>query len=113
MPPFVKISVDDGKVFVKSPYHPRWPEQARAIGGSWHANTKLWVFDASRLDKVQALAVEVYGSDVPMEDELKALQAVKEDLLKQLAQVEARIAGAMNGDSDEALRARIASKLSK
>ena len=46
-----------------SPYHPEFPERARALGGTWNGETFYWLFDARDRDRVRALCREIYGED--------------------------------------------------
>ena len=57
----VSITVDGGKLTVRSPFHPDWPPAARDLGGDWRGG--VWVFDARDKARVRELAREVYGSD--------------------------------------------------
>lgn len=57
----VSVTVDGGKAFVDSPYHPDFPAKARRIGGAFKA--RRWVFDARDEQRVRELCTEVYGTD--------------------------------------------------
>ena len=57
----VKIENENGKVTVKSPYNPNFPEEARKIGGKWTG--KKWTFDQRDEERVRNLCIKVYGTD--------------------------------------------------
>src|SRR3954454_15107857 len=51
----------DGKIAVRSPYHPQFPARARQLGGTWDAGRLIWLFDAREEERVKALCEEVFG----------------------------------------------------
>ncbi len=59
----LSIVEQDGRIAVKSPYHPNFPARARGLGGTWDAARRVWVFDASEEDRVKSLCREIYGTD--------------------------------------------------
>jgi len=59
----VSIVEQDGRIAVRSPYHPNFPARARLLGGEWDPGRHLWLFDASEDDRVRSLCREIYGSD--------------------------------------------------
>ncbi|MEU1078194.1 MULTISPECIES: hypothetical protein [unclassified Streptomyces] len=59
----VSVTTENGKTTVRSPYHPGWPSEARALGGKWNAAEKAWVFDARDEERVRQLARDTYGTD--------------------------------------------------
>ena len=52
----------DGKIAVRSPYHPQFPARARQLGGTWDAGRLIWPFDRRDEDRVRALCAEVHLS---------------------------------------------------
>jgi DNA repair protein RadC len=59
----VSIVEKDGRLAVRSPYHPNFPARARLLGGEWDATRRVWIFDAREDDRVRALCCEIYGTD--------------------------------------------------
>jgi len=57
------IEEEDGRIAVRSPYHPNFPARARSLGGIWNAARRIWVFDSADHDRVSALCREIYGAD--------------------------------------------------
>ncbi|MEU6628393.1 hypothetical protein ABZ905_08875 [Streptomyces parvus] len=57
----VRITTENGKTYLRAPFHPDWPQAARDIGGQFPNGA--WVFDARDEDRVRALAREIYGTD--------------------------------------------------
>ena len=51
----------DGKIAVRSPYHPQFPARARQLGGAWDAGRLIWLFDARDEERVRELCEEVFG----------------------------------------------------
>jgi len=51
----------EDEILVSSPYHPALPKAARAIGGSWDASKKVWIFKISDEHLVKALYLDVYN----------------------------------------------------
>lgn len=58
----VKINVGL-KVAVYCPYHPRFRDDAKALGGKWDALNKAWLFDTRDEQSVRELCIEHYGTD--------------------------------------------------
>ena len=59
----VSIDEQDGRIAVRSPYHPNFPARARLLGGEWDAARHVWLFDPGDNDRVRSLCREVYGTD--------------------------------------------------
>ena len=59
----VKIDTSETKVVLDSPYHPDLPTKAKALGGKFDGRSRNWSFDIRDLDRVRAMALEVYGTD--------------------------------------------------
>ena len=57
------IEVEDGRIAVRSPYHPNFPARARSLGGIWDTARRVWVFDSADHDRVRSLCREIYGAD--------------------------------------------------
>ncbi len=57
----LKITRENDKIAVESPYNPNLPKRARGMGGSWDATKKAWVFDAADEEHIKALYMDVYG----------------------------------------------------
>ncbi|HEV2097859.1 MAG TPA: DNA repair protein RadC [Stellaceae bacterium] len=55
------ISEQNGRLAVRAPYHPDFPARARMLGGEWDRSRRIWLFDPSDRDRVQALCREIYG----------------------------------------------------
>jgi len=59
-----EIHVESGPpVTVRSPYHPDWPQRAKALGGRWDPGSKTWRFDPRDLDRAREALFQVYGWD--------------------------------------------------
>jgi hypothetical protein len=59
-----EIHVEAGPpVTVRSPYHPDWPQRAKALGGQWDPGSKTWRFDPRDLDRVREALLDIYGWD--------------------------------------------------
>ena len=56
------IVEQDGRIAVRSPFHPNFPARARGLGGAWDPVQRLWVFDAAAHDRVKSLCQEIYGA---------------------------------------------------
>jgi DNA repair protein RadC len=61
--PLSIVEEEDGRIAVRSPYHPNFPARARTLGGIWDAAQRVWVFDAADNDRVRSLCREIYGTD--------------------------------------------------
>ncbi len=59
----VSLVEQDGRIAVRSPYHPHFPAKARSLGGIWDAAQRVWLFDAADQERVRSLCREIYGSD--------------------------------------------------
>jgi DNA repair protein RadC len=59
----LSIVEEDGRIVVRSPFHPNFPARARALGGAWDAARRLWFFDPADHERVKTLCREIYGSD--------------------------------------------------
>lgn len=61
----VPRNMKDGsqKLQLSSPYHPDLPAKAKALGGRFNYDTKLWYFDLRDSERVRAMCVEIYGID--------------------------------------------------
>ena len=59
----VKIEVEDGKIFVTTPFSAEFVAGARNLAGRWDKGKKAWAFDARNGEAIRALCMEVYGSD--------------------------------------------------
>lgn len=57
----IEIIRSENRIAVKSPYNPTLPQRARALGGSWDASKKVWVYDAADEELVRSLYMDVYG----------------------------------------------------
>lgn len=59
------VTVRNGRTMLQltAPYHPAFPRLARALGGLFNGDTKLWYFDPRDEARVRALCEEVYGID--------------------------------------------------
>jgi DNA repair protein RadC len=61
--PVAILEEEDGRIAVRSPYHPSFPAKARGLGGIWDAARRVWVFDAADHDRVKSLCRDIYGAD--------------------------------------------------
>lgn len=61
--PQISISTDGGQVRLASPYHPKLPALARALGGRFDGSSRTWTFDRRDEARVHDLARQVYGTD--------------------------------------------------
>jgi DNA repair protein RadC len=61
--PLSIVEEEDGRIAVRSPYHPKFPARARSLGGIWDIARRVWVFDAADLDRLRSLCREIYGTD--------------------------------------------------
>ncbi len=50
-------------ILVQTPYHPDFPEKAKALGGYWDGVQRWWTFDARDEPDVRALCLELFGTD--------------------------------------------------
>lgn len=59
------VRVRSGKDMLQltAPYHPSFPRLARALGGMFNGDTKLWYFDPRDEARVREVCREVYGID--------------------------------------------------
>jgi DNA repair protein RadC len=53
----------DGRIAVRSPFHPNFPPRARSLGGVWDAARRVWLFDAGDRERVRSLCREIYGAE--------------------------------------------------
>jgi len=61
--PLSIVEEADGRIAVRSPYHPNFPARARSLGGIWDKERRIWIFDAGDHDRVRSLCREIYGTD--------------------------------------------------
>lgn len=104
----VKIKIDDGKVFVKSPFHPAEPQRAKNIGGKW--NGVEWMYDERDLDRVKKLYIDIFGTDgspcelvdvritIPEDDYISCLNQGIYIYGREVARAYSRDSGAKIGD---------------
>lgn len=59
----VSVQQVDGSVFLVSPYNLNVPPRAKRLGGKWDAKRRAWRFDVRDLERVRALAADVFGFD--------------------------------------------------
>lgn len=57
----IEIIRSENRIAVKSPYSSSLPQRARALGGSWDAAKKVWLYDAADEELVRSLYMDVYG----------------------------------------------------
>jgi len=57
----MKITTENNKLVVRSPYHPDFVTGARKLNGKW--NDVAWLFDTRDEQRVRSLMVKVYGTD--------------------------------------------------
>ncbi len=57
----MKITRDENKISVQSPYHPDLPKAAKNIGGKWNPSDKSWSFGEQDEQRVKELYLSVYG----------------------------------------------------
>lgn len=57
----IVINRTEKSIAVKSPFNSTLPQRARALGGSWDASKKVWVYDAADEELVRSLYMDVYG----------------------------------------------------
>lgn len=68
----IKVThLESGKISVRSPFDPSFPEKAKNLGGRWNPGSRVWVFDGRDEDDVRSLLVDKFGTDgspVPVRD---------------------------------------------
>jgi len=59
----VRVLTEGGRLAVAAPYHPAFPDRARALGGRWDPRRFVWTFDAREEAAVRAVLVDIFGED--------------------------------------------------
>lgn len=59
----IEIQIDSEGLRVRTPYHPEFPERARAIGGRWDPASRVWRFDPRDEARVRAILTDIFGTD--------------------------------------------------
>jgi len=59
----VRIVLEDKKLLVETPYHPKFPLAAKQLGGTWNGAQRAWFFDARDEERVRELCLRIYGED--------------------------------------------------
>lgn len=59
----VQVNVENGEVYLASPYNAGLPAEAKKIGGRWDGTSRRWRFDARDEERVRDLARAVFGTD--------------------------------------------------
>lgn len=59
----IKIETSEDRVQVHTPYHPHFPQRARALGGRWDNSCRCWMFDRRDEGRIRELCREIYGTD--------------------------------------------------
>ncbi len=57
----LKITRENDKIAVESPFNPNLPKRARGMGGNWDSDRKAWEYEAADEEHVKALYMDVYG----------------------------------------------------
>lgn len=57
----MQLSICGNRVHVSAPYRSGFPAKARALGGRWDAERRIWIFNGRREFAVERLMVETYG----------------------------------------------------
>ncbi len=108
----------DGRraILVAAPFHPAWASRARALGGRWNPDRRVWVFDARDEGEVRALCIDIYGTDgrapvelVDVELDLLGAESSPDQMSiwfagRQIARVFGRDSGARLGEGVRLLR---------
>ncbi len=71
----VKITVNN-RVVVESPYNPKFPAEAKKLGGRWDGDRKAWTFDVRDEERVRDLCLGIYGEDGREHDKVTVRFAV-------------------------------------
>jgi len=59
----VRISKHNNELVVQTPYTPEWPARAKALGGRWVPDLKVWMFNAAGEKQVREAVKDIYGTD--------------------------------------------------
>lgn len=57
----VFIKTEGDKIKVESPYHPKFVNEAKRLGGKWSGSS--WVFPSSLIEEVKKVCMNIYGED--------------------------------------------------
>ena len=55
------IRKEGSNLAVETPYHPAFPSAAKAIGGRWDPDRRVWRFDLRDEERVRALLIDLFG----------------------------------------------------
>lgn len=59
----ITITTANGKIAVKSPYHPSFVSAVKRLNGSWNGAAGTWTVDARDEQAVRDICRQVYGTD--------------------------------------------------
>ena len=51
----------EDEILVSSPYNPKLPKMARAIGGSWNVDKSVWIFNKADEKLAEKLYMDIYN----------------------------------------------------
>ncbi len=59
----VSVEVAGGRLLVRAPYNPDFPDRAKPLGGKWAPAEKAWAFDPRDEAVVRGICRATYGTD--------------------------------------------------
>lgn len=109
---------ENGKIKMKSGFHPDLAQKAKQLGGKWDGGEKCWIFDERDDEHVKKLYMRIYGDDGETTQNLVDVRiTVVEELSeccgaiyacgKILAKAFGRDSGAKVGDGVKLLKGKI------
>jgi hypothetical protein len=57
----MRIERNGNSVVVDTPYHPGFPQSAKALGGKWDPAARIWRFDSRDEERVRVLVSTIFG----------------------------------------------------
>ena len=79
----IEINKTADRLYVRTPYHPRFIERARSLHGRWEAKRMAWCFSSRDEERIRQVCREIFGTDGDDEPLLVivrvALDAIKVD----------------------------------
>lgn len=59
----IKITVEEGRAAIESPYNPQFVSRIKKMGGKWDSIRKVWTVDARDVEAVRSVMRDIYGMD--------------------------------------------------
>lgn len=58
----IKVTIKDGRAYLKTPYNPQFVSEVKGIGGAkWNSDERAWSIPERALDIVREIMLRIYG----------------------------------------------------